>query len=113
MLYTYGSPRVASQKFVDNYAKSLVHYRIINRGDITPRLPPPFLAVADEELGYLKKALSTASSVYKVADKTADIVLGKDIKELVNNEDKFNKYKKLIDRSSVINVVFMVCLVNQ
>jgi len=40
-LYTYGSPRVGSKRYV-NFV-SLTHYRWVNNNDIVCRVPPPWL----------------------------------------------------------------------
>ena len=40
-LFTYGSPRIGCQRYV-NYV-SLKHYRFVNNNDIVTRLPPPWL----------------------------------------------------------------------
>lgn len=41
-LFTFGSPRVGNQAFIDKCSE-LVHYRFVNNNDIVPTVPPAFL----------------------------------------------------------------------
>ena len=69
-LYTFGAPRVGDKSFarqLDNQLKNKAHWRVVNKGDLVPHLPPEmfFCHAGNRKLLLSQKSKSTSPDTWK------------------------------------------------